>query len=412
MVWQPGSAGVPDNFVAFNGNLYFSVLDARDSDSNGVYKTDGTTAGTVLLSSATNLSISTAAFGKLYFTGVDPSSNSFKTYTTDGTAAGTIVSPSVIPVPPFSANGAAYFVSENELWETDGTNAWLADPSEVSNGPSISGNAAFLGPLDGGLLFVGGDSAHGQEPWLFTPVPSAPPPPTSALVPTLGTTDLPTAVGSGSKFNARVPVVVTNSGAPLKGLVTVNLYADAGTTLDGNRVLVATEKRHGSVKSNQKVSFNLKVKTLPASLADGTYHLIAQVVDPSGNVNSVATSQTVQLSAAAIQPSLSFAPVTPATITPGRSGSVLITLSNNGTIASTGGSLVLRLSADGVDPVPGVTLVTRRSGLRLAPGQSRQLRLRFHVPRKLWAGTYYSYALLTLNGVAITVLSPSTFTVS
>jgi ELWxxDGT repeat protein len=408
------SAGAPDDLSNFNGKLCFSVLDTTDSDSNGLYETDGTTAGTVLLSSATNLSSFSAAFGKLFFIGYDSSTSSFKIHSTDGTPAGTVIFNQGTGADSLmAANGTLYFVSaDNRLWETDATTAWLADASEPASGRTVPSYGALLGPLDGGLLFVGADSIHGQEPWLLTPAAPPVPPPISALVPTLGKVALASQLGAGARLNASVPVVVTNSGTPLKGLVTVDLYADSGTTLDGGQVLVATEKRRVAVKSNQKMAFNFNVKTLPASLANGMYHLIAQVVDPSGNVNSVATSQTVQLSAAAIQPSWSFAPVTPTTIGPGRIGSVAITITNNGTIGSTGGTFILRLSADGIVPLPNVTLATLRLGLKIAPGESRQLRLHFRVPRKLAAGTYFSDAILTLNGAVITAISSSTFTVS
>ena len=410
------SAGAPDDLTDFNGNLYFSVLDATDSNSNGLYETDGTTAGTVLLSSAQNVSNLTTAFGKLFFIGFDSSSSSFGIHSTDGTPAGTVLLDEGIGANSLvAANGALYFVSaDNQLWETDGTTAWLADRSETPSGwtlPSYGG--ALLGPLDGGLLFVGVDSVHGQEPWLFTPAAHPqPPPPISALVPTLSKVELASQLGAGARLNASVPVVVTNSGTPLKGLVTVDLYADTGTTLDTSQVLVATEKRHVSLKSNQKMAFNFSVKTLPASLADETYHLIAEVIDPSGNVNAVATSQTVQLSAPVIEPSLSFAAVSPATIAPGGNGSVLITVTNNGTIASAGGTLTLHLSADGVIPVPDVTLASIRSGPNVPAGASKRLKVRFRIPRKLAAGTYYCDALLSLGGVPITAVSPSTFTVS
>ena len=59
-----------------------------------------------------------------------------------------------------------------------------------------------------------------------------------SLVPTFGNLSLPPSVLAGAKLNARVPVVITNQGNAIKGDVTINLFANTGTSLDGNQVLV------------------------------------------------------------------------------------------------------------------------------------------------------------------------------
>jgi ELWxxDGT repeat protein len=383
--------------------------------SDAGIQTDGTTAGTVLLSSVQGVSDFTEALGNLYFLGT-AGSNSSSLYVTDGTPGGTVaVNPTVDASSLTPANGVLYFVSSgNQLWQTDGTTAELADPSEPSAGWTVEPYAPepLVGSLDGGLFFLGTDAAHGAEPWLLTAGSAVPPPPASLLVPTLGKTNLPSEVAAGSKLNASVPVVITNSGTPLKGWVTIDLYADTGTDLDGGQFLVASEKRRILLRGSRKTIFNFSVKTLPNSLPDGSYHLIAQVTDPSGGVNSIATSQTLQVLAPIVQPAVSITTITPESNIPGRSESVAITVTNQGNAASTGGQITLALQASNTGVLTDVTLDETRPGLIIPAGKSHRFRLHFKLPSTVPAGTYFPQALVSLNGVSATAVSSLPLTVS
>ncbi len=111
----------PSGFVLFHGLIYFSA-------SNGLWKSDGTEAGTVQVTAAAYVSDLVVAGSKMFFTG----------YT--------------------QATGA-------ELWVSDGTEAGTRMVTEINSGPANSlsyGNTAF----GDRLLFLGTDPQHGAELWI------------------------------------------------------------------------------------------------------------------------------------------------------------------------------------------------------------------------------------------------------
>jgi hypothetical protein len=159
----------------------------------------------------------------------------------------------------------------------------------------------------------------------------------SPLVPTLGKVTLPRSVVAGAKLKAKIAVVVTNRQAnAFLGNITINIFADTGTSLDGNQVLVTSLTKKVSLKADKEKTFSFSIKSLPPALADGTYHLLAQVVDPSGATNVAATTQTIQVAEAFIQPVVTVGAVAPAGIAPGKSGSIIVTLTNTGNVAAGG----------------------------------------------------------------------------
>jgi hypothetical protein len=234
--------------------------------------------------------------------------------------------------------------------------------------------------------------------------------PQNSIIPTLGKVALPAMAVAGAKIAARVPVVLTNTGAAVKSdAVVVNLYADTGTSLDGNQMLVASQKKELSLRANQSVPVNFAIRSLPMALPDGTYHLLAEVVDASGTT-TVATTQTITVAAAFVLPVVTVGNVTPSTIALGKLGSLLVTVANNGNVPAAGVDITLNPSADGQTPVSGVILETIRSGVRILPGKSRTFRLHFKVTSALAAGKYFPYVLVSLDGVSTTEVGTMEFT--
>jgi hypothetical protein len=234
---------------------------------------------------------------------------------------------------------------------------------------------------------------------------------TAAVVPTFGTVSLPPMVVAGSKFAARVPVVITNQGSAIKGGVAINFYADTGTSLDGNQVLITSLKRQVSLKTGQRQAINFNIRSFPPTLPDGTYHLLAEVIDPFGATSVLATTQTVQVAAAFIEPVVSAGSVVPASIALGKSGSILVTVTNDGNVSASGVDVTLSPSADGVTPVAGVMLGTVRSGTKIKPSQSKRFRLHFKVTDALATGIYFPYLSISLGGVPTTGIGTSQFTI-
>ncbi len=120
----------PAFFCTYNNAVYFSAY--RTADGRELWKTDGTTAGTVLVkdisSGSGNPSTMTEHNGFMYFSAHHPNQGP-TLYKSDGTAAGTNVVKAPDNGGPENATsfvkfkGKLYFSDYNKLWYTDGTAA-------------------------------------------------------------------------------------------------------------------------------------------------------------------------------------------------------------------------------------------------------------------------------------------------
>jgi ELWxxDGT repeat protein len=142
--------------AVMNNNLYFA---AEHGAGYELFKTDGTTTGTVAL---TNLTTNTFAFipcsltsegNHVYFTAY--TANGLQLWATDGTSAGTVQISNVTgllsaPTPtPTVLNGQFYFASydstnSSQLWKTDGT---AAGTLMTATFPSENGNFTSVWPI-------------------------------------------------------------------------------------------------------------------------------------------------------------------------------------------------------------------------------------------------------------------------
>ena len=227
----------------------------------------------------------------------------------------------------------------------------------------------------------------------FNVVPQTTP---SALAPTLGSTRLASENIAGTKLAARLPVTVTNSGdSALKGNTTINVYADTGSILDGEQVLVTSFKRVPTPKSGKKQLIDLDINSLPKTLPAGVYHLLVQIVDPTGATSVVATDQTVTVVALVIQPTVTVTPVTSGNTA--KRGTVLVTVTNGGNIAAKGVDISLMTTPQGNGPIT-TPLATLKSSATLKPNASKKFVL--HFKRTSESATYYPFAWVTLDGVS------------
>ena len=171
----------PTYFTNVGGTLYFS---ATNGTGGGLYKTDGTSAGTILLRQGT---ITGGAVGSrpqflpvngiVYFIGSD---NTFgqELWRTDGTPAGTFMVKDVYPGAGGGLVGSAlcavgntiFFMGADdthsaELWKSDGTAAGTVMVKDIAPGISSSFPRA-LANINGTLFFRAQASfAAGDQPW-------------------------------------------------------------------------------------------------------------------------------------------------------------------------------------------------------------------------------------------------------
>lgn len=173
--WYSNLSYGTNELFPFNNVLYFV---ARDNTNVGweLYKTDGTSAGTVLVKdiyvgTQSSIIFNFKAFNnEVYFTATDGSASPFhgnELWKTDGTAGGTVLVKDIRTGingsdPKFLTvlNGVLYFASTNgstyTLWKTDGT-----DPGTFSI-PGVTG-VENLAVSNGALYFSGYDNSAHQE---------------------------------------------------------------------------------------------------------------------------------------------------------------------------------------------------------------------------------------------------------
>ncbi|WP_395076819.1 ELWxxDGT repeat protein [Flavobacterium sp.] len=183
----------PNNFINVNGALFFAAYNGING--NELWKSDGTEAGTVMVSNApgTDSTVGTypnfaVANGILFFSG---ESNSFGTelWKSDGSTSGTVMVKDIYPgyytngVPFTSAprefcnvNGILFFTAADteidsnnknlELWKTDGTAAGTVKVKEIRESAFNHGsNPSGLTNANGILYFSANDGINGIEIW-------------------------------------------------------------------------------------------------------------------------------------------------------------------------------------------------------------------------------------------------------
>jgi ELWxxDGT repeat protein len=168
--------------------FYFSAR--TSTNGNGLWRSDGTSAGTVLVKDLNPTAPPNTMFdvpygmtdvnGTLFFVGNDGYNvHGSELWKSDGTEAGTVMVKDIRTGPEsafgyheadfMNVNGTLFFkaddgVSGTELWKTDGTPAGTVLVKDIRPGPEGSG-PHMLGNLGGVLLFSAGTVETGWELW-------------------------------------------------------------------------------------------------------------------------------------------------------------------------------------------------------------------------------------------------------
>ncbi len=169
---HPGAdVSAPRNFTELNGNLLFTAYNG-DSGS-GLWRSDGTQAGTVQITAATPWPFQTFPFGLIQANGtVYFGINDGWLYRTDGTSGGTVpvrqFESEVLPLREW--NGTVLFMADDgihgrELWRSDGTAGGTVLVKDIVAGSASSSIYLRFTEAAGRLFFFGGDGSHGLELW-------------------------------------------------------------------------------------------------------------------------------------------------------------------------------------------------------------------------------------------------------
>jgi ELWxxDGT repeat protein len=167
-------------FTNVNGTVFFNARSGSYGDYE-LWKSDGTAAGTVLLSDinpqggyGSYLANLTNVNGTLFFTARDVDRGE-ELWKSDGTAAGTGLVKDILPssnISPFdlvNVNGTLFFTAVDvshgyELWKSDGTAAGTVMVSDIWPGRESS-YPGSLTNINGTLFFNANDGVHGSELW-------------------------------------------------------------------------------------------------------------------------------------------------------------------------------------------------------------------------------------------------------
>ena len=168
------------NSLLIGTTLYFNETDPDHGTE--LWKTDGTSAGTVLvrdINPGANSSIPsnlTNVNGTLYFSATD-GTNGTELWKSDGTSAGTVLVRDINPGPNGSIpsnltniNGTLYFSATDgtngtELWKSDGTSAGTVLVRDIFTGSGSSSSPSNLTNITGTLYFSAADITNGRELW-------------------------------------------------------------------------------------------------------------------------------------------------------------------------------------------------------------------------------------------------------
>jgi hypothetical protein len=153
----------------------------------------------------------------------------------------------------------------------------------------------------------------------------------SSVTPALGGA-LPSSTIAGQKLNATQTVTLTAGPKSVSGTVKIALYLDTGTGVDAGAILLQSTSKRLKLKANGRLSTKLKILQLPASVPNGTYHVVVQVTDPAGVTSDAASAGTITVA----PPQIDLAGAFSKTPVPGKGGKTVLTLnvSNMGNSAA------------------------------------------------------------------------------
>jgi len=170
-------------FTAAGNTLYFLAAADDDDDTNSeeLWKSDGTTAGTMMVKSFQtgtfhNSSLNLTAIGNTLYFDADDGINGEELWKTDGTDTGTVMVKNIQPGPYdallyhlTAAGNTLYFSADDgtngaELWKSDGTTAGTMLVKDILPGSGDS-NPHNLTAIGKTLYFSADDGINGEELW-------------------------------------------------------------------------------------------------------------------------------------------------------------------------------------------------------------------------------------------------------
>jgi subtilase family serine protease len=213
--------------------------------------------------------------------------------------------------------------------------------------------------------------------------------------------EAPSTIAPGRTFSATAATAIAGSAS--SGSSTTRFYFSVDATRDASDVLLTGSISVAALAPGQ-TSSSSKTLTVPATMADGSYRLLA-CADDTGTTMELNEGNNCSASGASVsvgRPDLTESAVTnpPATVVAGRKFAVTDTAANVGTVASASTSTRYYLSRDTIKSGDDALVAGARSVPALAPGTVSTGAKTVTVPT-LPAGTYYLIACADATAVAI-----------
>jgi len=165
-----GGGGTPIFLTPFDGALYFedNYYNGIQGGAWGLFRSDGTVAGTVLVSQVAIYDQPVVLGDELLFYGDGAAGVGL--YASDGTSGGlTLLAATPFLTDPTVSGSKAFFeaystAAGEELWVTDGTAAGTSMVEDIAPG-ATSSDPSQLTAFDGGVIFTADDQTHGVQVW-------------------------------------------------------------------------------------------------------------------------------------------------------------------------------------------------------------------------------------------------------
>jgi ELWxxDGT repeat protein len=181
-IYSGSSNSAPSNFKLFNGELLFTATHGHipfsSIVSNSLWKTDGTTSGTILMQAFTNVDSILFGFvelgGALFFSAAH--TNGHELWKTDGTPLGTTLVKDIragtlgsSPAYPEVFGSQILFqasdgLSGKELWRSDGTPVGTVLLTNINAGAADAAPGKMT-TYAGAVIFIANGSSRGLELW-------------------------------------------------------------------------------------------------------------------------------------------------------------------------------------------------------------------------------------------------------
>jgi hypothetical protein len=191
---------------------------------------------------------------------------------------------------------------------------------------------------------------------------------------------IPSSVIAGQKAAINETLAIAASGGAYNATSTSKLFLSTGTSVDGSSIQIgSTITKTLKLKSGAHATFKFSLKSLPSSVPNGTYHLVAQVTDSSANTSTAASSGTITVAPPEVNLKVSLAKFASAA-KGGKKFTETLGIANSGNIPAVGTvPIEVFTSPDGLQ-ADATLLATIPRKLNIKNGKSQSVPLSLTAP--------------------------------